>query len=97
MQALLAIAAALEPGGVLRLRDVAYSFPPTSADERIGAWIASAADWGWTGEQLAAHVRGEFSTYTWLLEEMFARAGFAVEERRTSDSGIFAYYTCRRA
>jgi ubiquinone/menaquinone biosynthesis C-methylase UbiE len=42
--ALTRIAAFLKPGGVLRLRDIVYSFEPREAEAVIGAWFAGAAD-----------------------------------------------------
>lgn len=96
-EALVRIRGLLEPAGVLRLRDLVFSFQPEEADERIDAWIDStAAEGRLPRERLINHVRSEFSTYTWLLEEMLDRAGFDISDRCYSDSGIFAHYTCRR-
>ncbi|MGH2551554.1 MAG: class I SAM-dependent methyltransferase, partial [Thermomicrobiales bacterium] len=64
--ALQRIAAMLELGGVLRLRDLVYSFPVAATETKIDAWIAGGAqtsDRGWTSEELAIHVRTEFSTF----------------------------------
>ncbi len=88
--ALQRIAAMLRPGGVLRLRDLAYELDP--------AQIAGAVDdpaEGFTGPELAEHVRSEFSTFTWLLEPMLDRCGFDVVDRETIRSA-YAAYTCRR-
>jgi SAM-dependent methyltransferase len=41
--ALARLAAVLRPGGMLRLRDLAYSFEPHQAAERLDAWLATAA------------------------------------------------------
>ncbi len=50
---------------------------------------------GWTPDELAEHVRLEFSTYRWLFEPMLERAGFEILEvdyvRRA-----YGAYTCRR-
>jgi SAM-dependent methyltransferase len=98
MQALVRIHEMLRPGGVLRLRDLVYSFRPEEAEERIAAWIdeTSSREGGWSREELEAHVRSEFSTYGWLLEEMLTRAGFTVTDAWYSDSGIYAHYACHR-
>jgi hypothetical protein len=50
---------------------------------------------GWTAAELAEHMRGEFSTYSWLLESMLDHAGFDVVERRFRRSAYGAY-TCTR-
>jgi hypothetical protein len=49
---------------------------------------------GFTATELAEHTRGEFSTYTWLLEPMLERTGFEILERETR-RGAYAAYTCR--
>jgi ubiquinone/menaquinone biosynthesis C-methylase UbiE len=88
----------LRPGGMLRLWDVVYSFAPEEAEERIEAWCASAAGDGagsWSRAELEEHVRDEHSTFTWLLEPMLHRAGFALDEASYSADGIFATYLAR--
>lgn len=85
----------MRPGGVLRLWDVVYDFDPADACERIEAWCATGGhDAGseWSRDELEEHVRDEFSTFTWLLESMMRRAGFAIEESQHSPDGIFASY-----
>lgn len=72
------IARLLRPGGLLRLHDLVYDFDPAEAADRIPAWLAGAVDdpaVGWTATELAEHVRGEFSTYRWLLEALLDRTG----------------------
>lgn len=97
--ALARIAAMLRPGGILRLHDLVYSFDPTDAPERIEAWLANApADpaQGFTRADLELHVRTEHSTYTWLLEPLLERAGFAIQQADYRPSGAFAAYVCVR-
>jgi SAM-dependent methyltransferase len=95
--ALSRVAQILRPGGVLLLRDLVYACDPDELEDVVVAWIAAgterAAD-GWTRVEREEHVRGEFSTFSWLLEEMLERAGFAVE-RAEFRSGIYADYVCR--
>ena len=91
------IAQMLRPGGILRLRDLVYSFGPSAVDEYIERWMTSATHditSGWIREELETHVRDEYSTFTWLLEPMIERAGFAIEETHYSDDGLFARYVC---
>ena len=90
----------LRPAGVLRLWDVVYSFEPGAAERRIEAWIedtvSADVERGWTRSELAEHVRDEHSTFTWLLEPMIERAGFAITEAQYSPSGVFARYMCTK-
>lgn len=89
----------LRPGGVLRLRDLVYSFEPAEAGVAITEWLAAAPDdprAGWTARELAEHVREEHSTFTWLLEPMLERAGFEIRDRSLSTTQTYAAYTCIR-
>jgi ubiquinone/menaquinone biosynthesis C-methylase UbiE len=88
----------LRPGGVLRLADVVFAFAPGEAEERIEAWCATGGDDvadGWTRAELEEHVRDEHSTFTWLLEPMIERSGFAIEQAEHSSDGVFAEYVLR--
>jgi ubiquinone/menaquinone biosynthesis C-methylase UbiE len=92
------IAQMLRPRGILRLRDLVFDFEPAEAAERIEAWMAGAVDdpaVGWTAAELAEHVRGEFSTFSWLFEPMIERAGFDIEARSYRRSA-YGTYTCIR-
>jgi SAM-dependent methyltransferase len=93
-------AAILRPGGVLRLRDIAFAFDPGAAESFLGAWLAAAPDRpeeGWTRTELEAHLREEHSTFTWLLEPMLERAGFEIVEADYGSFRVFAAYVCRKA
>jgi SAM-dependent methyltransferase len=93
------VARLLRPGGVLRLRDLVYSFEPQEADGAITSWLASAPTdptHGWTAGQLAEHVRTEHSTFTWLLEPMLEHCGFEIRDRWLSPNRIYGAYTCVR-
>ncbi len=88
----------LRPGGVLRLWDVVYAFEPDEVEARIEAWCATGgADVAsvWTRAELEEHVRDEHSTFTWVLEPMIERSGFAIEHAVQSDDGILAKYVAR--
>ena len=98
VRALHRVRAALRPGGIFRLWDVVYSFDPADADERIEAWCAPFGDeveGDWARWEMEEHVRDEHSTYTWLLESMFERTGFAIEQADYSDDGFDARYLLR--
>lgn len=90
----------LRPGGLLRLWDVVYNFPPNEAADRIEAWCATGGadgEAGWSRAELEEHVRGEYSTYSWLLEPMIQRGGFTIEAAVYSPDGVFAKYVLRAA
>jgi len=88
----------LRPGGVLRLWDVVYNFPPAAAEERIEAWCATGGtevEGQWSRTELEEHVRDENSTFSWLLEPMIERSGFEIENAVYSEDDIFAKYVLR--
>ena len=93
------IARLLKPGGVLRLRDLVFSFEPHDSGPVIEAWLQTAParpEDGWTRAELETHLRQEFSTFSWLLEPMLKRAGFEIREAAYSESKVFAAYVCVR-
>jgi putative AdoMet-dependent methyltransferase len=99
VQALWQMHKIVKPGGVLYLQDLIFSFAPHEAEARIGDWLAAAPPdptQGWARPELAAHVREEYSSYSWLLEAMLERTGFRIREASYSDSKIFASYLCVR-
>jgi SAM-dependent methyltransferase len=90
----------LRQGGVLRLRDLVFSFDPADAHRVIERWLAAAperAEQGWTRAELEVHLAEEYSTFDWLLEAMLERAGFRIEGAERDPSQVFAAYVCRRA
>ncbi len=92
------IAALLALGGTLQLRDLVFSFDLRDAVTGIASWLESAAadrpDAGWTREELVTHLRDEYSTFTWLLEPMLARAGFEIATADYGKVGAYANYIC---
>jgi hypothetical protein len=75
-----------------------FDFDPTETDKRIEAWMDGAVidpTIGFTADELAAHVRGEFSTFSWLFEQMLDKVGFDVLDRSFVRSA-FGAYTCTR-
>ena len=88
----------LRPRGLLRVRDLVFSFMPDEAEARIAEWIESAAverpEGGWTREELMTHVREEFSTFSWLLEPLIEQAGFEIVAADYGMLGAYAAYTC---
>ena len=93
------IARMLAPRGTLVLRDLVYSFDPNEADAVLEAWYEAAPTDpkdGWTRAELEAHVRGEHSTFSWLLEPMLEQAGFAIEDVWYAESRTYARYVCSK-
>lgn len=95
--ALARIASVLKPQGVFLLRDLIYSFAPREAGTIFEAWLAGAAsspESGWTREELETHIRDEYSPFSWLLEPMLERAGFAIQSVNHDQSRLYSAYTC---
>jgi SAM-dependent methyltransferase len=95
--ALKRVADLLRPGGVLLLHDLVYHVEPNEIEPTIEAWLANARDTpeeGWTRAELETHVREEYSTFSWLHEELLERSGFEVREATYRPSRTYAAYTC---
>jgi ubiquinone/menaquinone biosynthesis C-methylase UbiE len=94
------IAGFLRPSGCLQLRDLFFACELQEVEAVVEAWLAGAgrdASAGWTRAELETHLRDEYSTFTWLFEEMLRRAGFLIQSADYTDSRIYATYTCVRA
>jgi SAM-dependent methyltransferase len=87
----------LRPGGVLRLWDVIYDFPPGEARDRFEAWCAAGVKGDWSRAELEEHIRDEHSTFRWLLEPMLDRCGLRIEDVEYSPDGFFGRYVARTA
>jgi len=89
----------LRPKGILHLRDLVFSFSVGDTESAIGGWLEGASKdpaRGWTALEYATHLREEYSTFSWVLEEMLSRTGFEIIDFSFSGSGIYASYDCRR-
>jgi ubiquinone/menaquinone biosynthesis C-methylase UbiE len=96
--ALARVADMLAPGGTFLLRDLVFSFEPHEADERVETWLAGAApsaEEGWTRAELEEHLRGEYSTFSWLLEPLLEHAGLEVREV-SHRPHAYSSYVCAR-
>lgn len=92
------IARILRPGGVLRLHDLVYDFPPAEAAGVFEDWFAGAATdpaAGYTAEDYAVHVRTEHSTYRRVLEVLLDATGFDVVDA-VFQGRLYGAYTCVR-
>ena len=52
------------------------------------------AAYGWTRHELEVHIREEFSTFSWLLEPMLEKAGFAIQSVEHAPARVYSAYTC---
>lgn len=88
----------IKPGGILRLRDLIYDFPPSEVDSRFDGWFQNAAsdpEMGYTADDYETHIRTEFSTFRFLLEGMLDATGFDIV-RAEFERGLYGAYTCVR-
>jgi putative AdoMet-dependent methyltransferase len=94
-QALARLAGMLKPGGKLHLMDVVFQEDNCAAN--IEAWIAAMTTKGGAevGESIRAHVAKEYSTFTWILEGLLARADFRIDHAEHS-GGVLAHYYCTK-
>jgi SAM-dependent methyltransferase len=87
----------LGPQGILRIKDIIFDFNPHQTQEKLEAWLSGAVadpSVGWTADELAQHVKGEYSTFSWLFELMLERTGFDIIERDYRRD-VYGAYTCR--
>jgi ubiquinone/menaquinone biosynthesis C-methylase UbiE len=87
----------LAPGGVFYLHDIVFSFDSVDHQQAIPTWIDELTRTGaFQRAECDAHVREEYSTFTWILEGLCERASFALQSR-TCSQGIYAEYLWSRA
>lgn len=88
--------AMLRPGGLLYMHDVIME--EQRAMENIQALIDQLGQLG--GDSLRKdtekHFKEEFSTYDWVMDELFARAGFVIKTKEMQ-SGVLGTYICERS
>ncbi len=89
MVALNRIFAALKPGGRFALLDVVFT---DCSDEYFAGIVASGAS---SRANVARHIAQELSTFDWILEAMFNRAGFTIESK-SYENGYIATYCVRK-
>jgi len=83
----------LKPGGKLYMRDVILE--EGNALENINAFIEQQAEAGgdFLRDDAIGHFRDEFSTYDWVMEGLFERAGFQVVYR-AFEGAVIGVYLC---
>ena len=85
----------MREGGKLYLSDVVY--PDQAQDDWPGYFqklIDSVPED--RRQEMAQHIREEFSTFDWTMREIIARAGFTLE-RAQVEGAFLGHYLCRRS
>ncbi len=94
LTALRRVARSIRMGGKFYLRDVIYPTGVPDYDAYFAGLIAGVRREG--GDELAnatiMHIREEYSTFGWVIEEMLRQAGFAVQNRLAER--FTTSYTC---
>jgi putative AdoMet-dependent methyltransferase len=85
----------LSPAGRLFIQDVVIE--EDACVSNINAFVDSQTEQGGDFLRLDAieHFRDEYSTFTWVLEQMLERAGFNIESTETSH-GVISRYVCSK-
>lgn len=85
-------------GGYFLLFDIVYPFCPDEHKEDLDEWIQSCreAHGESFADELAKHVREEYSTYDWILDSMLTLSGFEIQEQHHHDFMYGISYICTR-
>ena len=86
----------LKPGGRLHMHDVIVE--QTGALEKVRAFVdrQAAAGGDFLREDAEGHFREELSTYDWVMDGLFERAGFTID-RKHIEHGVLGTYLCTHA
>lgn len=95
--ALIKINGLLRPGGRLYLRDVVFSMKVEKYEASVNHVLDNfrAIAGQDMVDKFSNHVRNEYSTFDWIMEEMLYRAGFDIENADYGDN-FMAVYLCRK-
>lgn len=91
------LAQMIRPGGRLYLFDVIFSFGVESYATSVPQFIDTMSEqMGPTGRrEPETHVRDEYSTYQWIMEGMFERVGFQIDQVNYPNE-FLAGYLCTK-
>jgi ubiquinone/menaquinone biosynthesis C-methylase UbiE len=86
----------LKNGGTFYLGDVVFSFPIEEYDYKIDNWVDTMKEKVGINfaEEAQMHIKEEYSTFDWILEEMLHKSGFKFNIRHKDD--FFAVYYCKK-
>ena len=95
-RALRRLAALLVPGGMSAPRPcvLVRHRGTRSAHRGLARLAANAPEDGWTRDELATHLRDEYSTFTWLLEPMIVAGVRRFAAAEYTPNGVHAAYVC---
>lgn len=88
----------LKVDGIFYLKDVVYSSHAENYEEYFDALITNVethAGKEFTSEY-KEHIRNEYSTLDWIMEEMLTRAGFEIETALVENE-VITTYLCRKS
>ncbi len=87
----------LKNGGTFYLGDVVFSFPIEEYDYKIDNWIDTLKEKVGINfaEEAQMHIKEEYSTFDWIIEEMLNKSGFEFEIRHKDD--FSAVYYCKKS
>ena len=85
----------LKRGGLLYIHDVI--FVQRDVEANISRWIDQLEKVGGTqlGDEVATHIREEFSTFDWIMDGLLERAGFEILSKEMAD-GVVGTYLCKK-
>ncbi len=85
----------LKSSGLLYIHDVI--FDPVDAESYIPRWIDKLGGMGGAQlrDEIATHVREEFSTFDWILDGLLERAGFRIQSKEMVE-GVIGTYLCKK-
>jgi len=83
----------LRPGGLLYIHDVIFIQADTETN--ISSWIEHLGKIGGTQlrDEVATHVREEFSTFDWIMDGLLERTGFRILSKKMVE-GVMGTYVC---
>ena len=86
----------LKPGGKLFLYDVVFDFKLENYSQNINEFIElTGGESEKRTEDSKLHIKEEYSTYSWILEEICIRAGFLLDEKQIERS-LFGTYVFKK-
>jgi len=87
----------LKPGGKLYLFDVVFSFPVEAYQSELDSWVNGMREKA--GQAMAdetiIHIRDEYSTFEWVIDEMIERTGFKIEQKLSDFPHCLTYVSVR--
>jgi len=86
----------LKNDGTFYLGDIVFSFPNEEYDHKIDNWIDTLKEKVGKSfaEEAEMHIKKEYSTFDWIIEEMLHKSGFKFDIRHKDD--FSAVYYCKK-